>query len=170
LEQALLFWLTGLGFACSKFTIKMAILLGLATLYYPFIMIKTLYPHLLFLCLLGLFLPGKSQNTKTGTVPPRSYDIAAFYWPAYHPDKRFREISVFPDGKGEWEAIYKSKPKFAGEQLPKVPLWGYTDESDPAVMEQKIRAATDHGVNTFISTGTGMPASHSLKIASTKVF
>jgi hypothetical protein len=113
-------------------------------------MIRTLYPHLLFLCLLGLFLPGKSQNTKSGTVPPMAYDIAAFYWPAYHPDERFREINVFPDGKGEWEAIYKSKPKFAGEQLPKVPLWGYTDESDPAVMEQKIRAATDHGVNTFI--------------------
>lgn len=36
------------------------------------------------------------------------YDVAAFYWPAYHPDPRFKDIHVFPDGKGEWEAIYKA--------------------------------------------------------------
>ncbi len=104
------------------------------------------------LCLLSVslfFLPAKSQNLKGG-ARSGSYDVAAFYWPAYHPAERFREINVFPDGKGEWEAIYKSKPKFEGEQLPKVPLWGYTDESDPKVMEQKIKAATDYGVNTFI--------------------
>ena len=77
-------------------------------------------------CLISLFLfflPAKSQDPKGGDLT-RSYDVAAFYWPAYHPAERFREINVFPDGKGEWEAIYKSKPKFPGEQLPKVPLWG----------------------------------------------
>jgi len=55
------------------------------------------------------------------------YDVAAFYWPAYHPDPRFKDIHVFPDGKGEWEAIYKAKPKFAGHDVPKVPLWGYEE-------------------------------------------
>jgi hypothetical protein len=90
------------------------------------------------------------QSTSSNIAPNMEYDVAAFYWPAYHPAERFNEIAVFPDGKGEWEAVYKAKPKFQGERLPNVPLWGYTDESDPKVMEQKIEAATSHGVNTFI--------------------
>ena len=36
------------------------------------------------------------------------------------------------------------------ELFPKVPLWGYTDEADPAAMAQKIDAAADHGVDAFI--------------------
>lgn len=63
----------------------------------------------------------QAQNTKKETK--YKYDIAAFYWPAYHPDSRFNDINVFPDGKGEWEAIYKAKPKFTGHEVPKVPLW-----------------------------------------------
>jgi len=92
----------------------------------------------------------KGQSFPDKTVKSQPYDVAAFYWPAYHPAERFKEISVFPDGKGEWEAIYKSKPKFTGEQLPKIPLWGYSDESDPKVMQKKIEAATAYGVTTFI--------------------
>ena len=76
------------------------------------------------------------------------YDIAAYYWPAYHDEPRWRRF--MPDGEGEWETIKKSKPKFPGHDQPRVPQWGYLDESDPAVMEGKIDAAADHGVNTFI--------------------
>lgn len=78
------------------------------------------------------------------------YDVAAYIWPAYQPDERFKDIGVFKDGKGEWEAIYNAKPKYAGHNQPHVPVWGYTDESDPKVMEKKIDAATSHGVNVFI--------------------
>lgn len=78
------------------------------------------------------------------------YDVAAFYWPAYHPAERFKEISVFPDGKGEWEAVYKAKPKFEGHQVPKIPRWGYEDESDPKVMGKKIATAVKYGVNVMI--------------------
>ena len=104
----------------------------------------------LLLLLLVIFSGLQGQNKPGNIGKTQSIDVAAFYWPAYHPAERFREISVFPDGNGEWEAIYKSKPKFAGEQVPKVPLWGYQDESDPNVMQQKIEAATKYGVNTFI--------------------
>ena len=106
-----------------------------------------------FLAFLFIFIHSSgSYGQKVHAKKPSAsvYDVAAFYWPAYHPAERFKEISVFPDGKGEWEAIYKSKPKFDGEQLPKVPLWGYQDESDPKVMVQKIETATNYGVNTFI--------------------
>ncbi|MCE1198982.1 MAG: glycoside hydrolase family 99-like domain-containing protein [Marinilabiliales bacterium] len=100
--------------------------------------------------LLLLFIASEGHSQQRLQTSQNPCDVAAFYWPAYHPAARFRDIGVFPDGKGEWEAIYKSKPKFAGEELPRVPLWGYTDESDPKVMQQKIAAATSHGVNIFI--------------------
>jgi len=105
---------------------------------------------LILLVVLTISFRSKAQTVGNMNGKKQLYDVAAFYWPAYHPAERFKEISVFPDGKGEWEAIYKSKPKFRGEQLPKVPLWGYQDESDPKVMQQKIEAATAYGVNTFI--------------------
>jgi hypothetical protein len=105
-------------------------------------MIKLRKFPLLFILFLSIVTKG--QKITDHSVNKPAYDVAAFYWPAYHADERFKEISVFPDGKGEWEAIYKSKPKFDGEQVPKVPLWGYLDESDPKVMELKIDAATSY--------------------------
>ena len=80
----------------------------------------------------------------------QKYDIAAYIWPAYQDDPRFKEMGVFPDGKGEWEAIYKAKPKFEGHRQPRVPLWGYLDEADPKVQEKVIDTALEYGVNTFI--------------------
>lgn len=77
-----------------------------------------------------------------------SYDIAAYYWPAYHDEPRWRRF--MPEGQGEWETIRKATPKFPGHWQPRVPLWGYLDEADPRVMERKIDAAADHGVNVFI--------------------
>lgn len=99
---------------------------------------------LILLQLPMLFLISHAQSAGN------KYDIAAFYWPGYHPDPRFKDIGVFPDSKGEWEAIYKAKPKFTGHYEPEIPLWGYEDESKPEAMEKKIAAATKYGVNIFI--------------------
>ncbi len=76
------------------------------------------------------------------------YDIAAYYWPAYHDEPRWRRF--MPKGEGEWQTVRAAAPKFAGHQQPRVPAWGYEDESDPGVMERKIHAAASHGVNTFV--------------------
>lgn len=84
------------------------------------------------------------------SINKQQYDVAAYVWPAYQPEARFKDIGVFKDGKGEWEAIYNAKPKFAGHNQPHVPLWGYTNEANPRVMEKKIDAAVSHGVNVFI--------------------
>ena len=92
-------------------------------------------------CLLNVF----GQEAKK--VP---YDIAAFVWPAYFNEPRFADIGVFPDGKGEWEAIYSAKSKFQGHRQPRVPLWGYLDESEPKTQEKVIDTALEYGVNTFI--------------------
>jgi hypothetical protein len=75
--------------------------------------------------------------------------IAAYYFPNYHPnDRRNQELK----GKGwsEWELVKAARPRFQAHQQPKIPLWGYTDESDPRVMAQKIDAAFSHGLDVFI--------------------
>src|ERR1035437_9665849 len=102
---------------------------------------------LITIVLIFLIALNVQGQEKEGTY---KYDVAAFYWPAYHPDPRFKDINVFPDGKGEWEAIYKAKPKFVGHQVPKVPLWGYEDETNPVVMGKKIKTAVEYGVNVMI--------------------
>jgi hypothetical protein len=50
----------------------------------------------------------------------------------------------------EWELVRRAEPRFPGHRQPKVPAWGYEDESDPRVMERKIAAAADNGVDVFI--------------------
>ncbi len=75
-------------------------------------------------------------------------DVAAYYWPAYHDEPRWRRF--MPDGEGEWQTIRRAEPRFEGHYQPRVPAWGYEDESDPRVMARKIDAAADHGVNVLI--------------------
>jgi len=77
--------------------------------------------------------------------------VAAYYFGNYHPaDSRNEKLPGKGKDWSEWELVKAAKPRFPGHQQPHVPLWGYTDESDPAVMAQKIAAAADHGINAFI--------------------
>jgi hypothetical protein len=71
-----------------------------------------------------------------------------YYFPNYHPDPRNEKIH----GRGwtEWQLVRHATPRFPNHQQPKVPLWGYEDESKPEVMEKKIDAAADHGIDHFI--------------------
>lgn len=75
--------------------------------------------------------------------------VACYYFGNYHTGDRRNEASK---GKGwsEWELVKDARPRFPGHSQPKVPLWGYLDESDPTVMEKKIGAAADHGIDAFI--------------------
>ena len=74
--------------------------------------------------------------------------VACYYFPNYHVDPRNER----QHGKGwmEWELVKYARPRFAGHQQPKIPLWGYEDESDPAVMAKKIDVAADHNIDAFI--------------------
>jgi len=76
------------------------------------------------------------------------FEVACYYFPNYHPDPR----NALAHGPGwtEWELVRRAEPRFPGHRQPRAPLWGYEDESDPAVMARKIAAATDHGVTAFI--------------------
>ncbi len=76
------------------------------------------------------------------------YTVATYYFPNYHPDAR--NIRRYGNGWTEWELVKEARPRFEGHNQPKVPAWGYTDESDPDQMEQKINAAASHGVDAFV--------------------
>jgi len=75
--------------------------------------------------------------------------VASYYFGNYHPGDR-RNSKMKGAAWSEWELVKAAKPRFPGHQQPKVPLWGYLDESDPKVMAQKIAAAADHGIDAFI--------------------
>lgn len=75
-------------------------------------------------------------------------DVSAFYFPQWHVDPV--NETWFGSGWTEWELLKRAEPRFAGQQQPKVPLWGYLDESQPAVMARKIDAAADNGLDAFI--------------------
>ncbi len=85
--------------------------------------------------------------SRTDSGPPIT--VASYYFGQYHPNDP-RNEKVHGKGWSEWELIKAAKPRFPGHQQPKVPLWGYEDESDPTVMARKIDAAADHGINAFI--------------------
>jgi hypothetical protein len=86
------------------------------------------------------------RNLEASGEPP--YQIGAYYFPNFHVDPRNEKAH----GKGwtEWELLKRAEPRFPGHRQPKKPLWGYEDESDPAVFARKIDAAADHGLTHFL--------------------
>jgi hypothetical protein len=90
----------------------------------------------------------QQPNEKPVDYSP-GYDIAVFYFPNYHTDDS-RNESRYGKGWSEWELVKNAKPRFNGHDQPKIPIWGFTNESDPKVMEMKINAATQYGIDVFI--------------------
>lgn len=74
--------------------------------------------------------------------------VGVYYFPNYHLDKR--NAKSHGEGWTEWELVKRAEPKFEGHSQPKIPLWGYEDESDPNVMAKKIEAATSASIDSFI--------------------
>ena len=75
-------------------------------------------------------------------------EIAAYYFAQYHADPR--NDAIHYPGWSEWDLMKNARSRFPGHDQPKIPLWGYEDESDPKVMARKIDAAADHGLNGFL--------------------
>lgn len=99
-----------------------------------------------FILLLASFAFSMNGNAQKDRSP--GYTLACYYFPNYHVDKRNEAYH----GKNwtEWELLKTAKPRFAGHDQPKIPLWGYTDEADPKVMKKKINAASKYGIDVFI--------------------
>lgn len=83
--------------------------------------------------------PIQIPTDSTIVVPPGKVTVACYYFPNWGP---------LPTS--EWNTLRFAQPKFPGHLQPKVPLWGYGNENDPAVMERKIDSAADNGINAFI--------------------
>jgi hypothetical protein len=77
-----------------------------------------------------------------------TYEIAAYYYPGYHPDPR--NDTWHGQGWTEWELVKAAHPRYPGHRQPIVPAWGYFDESDPAWAAREIDLAADHGITSFI--------------------
>ena len=69
----------------------------------------------------------------------RSVTLVSYYFGNYHPGDP-RNAKTKGADWSESELVKTAKPRFPGHQQPHAPLWGYQDESDPAVMANKINA------------------------------
>jgi len=74
--------------------------------------------------------------------------IYAYYFPNWHIDPQNEKWHG--TGWTEWNVVKHATPRFEGHDQPRIPLWGYEDESDPKVMEKKIETAMAHGIDGFI--------------------
>jgi hypothetical protein len=75
--------------------------------------------------------------------------VVSYYFGNYHPGDA-RNTKTKGADWSEWELVKNAKPRFPGHQQPHVPLWGFQDEADPAVMANKINAAANYGITGFI--------------------
>ena len=89
-----------------------------------------------------------SQSDLPPAPAPRPVEVAAYYFPNYHPDPR-NDVWYGP-GWTEWELVKSARPRFPGHRQPILPTWGYFDESDPAWAASEIDLAVSHGVTTFL--------------------
>ena len=75
--------------------------------------------------------------------------VACYYFPNYHTGDPLNELNK-GEGWSEWKLVREAQPLFEVHDQPKVPLWGYTDEKNPAVMARKIEAAASHGIDVML--------------------
>ncbi len=91
---------------------------------------------------------GMRLEEENGGANYGSCRVAAYYFGDYHPDER--NFAEHGPGWTEWNLVKSATPRFPGHHQPRIPLWGYEDESDPRVFEKKIAAATAGKIDAFI--------------------
>jgi hypothetical protein len=79
---------------------------------------------------------------------PRDIQVAAYYFPHYHSDRR--NDAWHGAGWTEWELVKRARARFPGHRQPIVPAWGYFDESDPAWASREVSLASVSGVDCFL--------------------
>ncbi len=101
------------------------------------------------LLLLGFTaLHSRAADAKASPSPPGQGDhvqAVAYYFPDWsRPPGNMDRVFA------EWWYLENAIPRFSGHAQPKRPVWGYEDESDPAVMAKKTAVAADHGLSGFV--------------------
>jgi hypothetical protein len=77
-----------------------------------------------------------------------SFLTAAYYFGNFHIDPRNEK--AHGARWTEWNLVRSATPRFPGHHQPKIPLWGYADESNPGIFETKIEAAHTNHLNALI--------------------
>ena len=88
----------------------------------------------------------------------RKKEVFAIYFPSWNPDRHYGQW--YGKGFSEWELVKTTKPLFDGHEQPKVPEWGYFDESDPVWMEKQIDLAADHRQHAADASAVALLAIH----------
>lgn len=88
-----------------------------------------------------------SVSPSAESKKPDNLITAAYYFGNFHVDPRNEK--AHGNGWTEWNLVKAATPRFPGHNQPKVPQWGYADESTPEVFSQKISAAGQHGVDAL---------------------
>lgn len=96
-----------------------------------------------------MMVPALPLSAIPDSSTTKDITVACYYFGNYHPNDP-RNSKNKGAGWSEWKLTRTAPPRFANHQQPKVPLWGYEDESQPKVMSRKIAAAAAHGVDVFI--------------------
>lgn len=91
---------------------------------------------------------GGGHPTTGSSFSTAEPELAAFYFPSWHRDRR--NDSWKHPGFTEWELVRDARPRFDGHRQPLVPQWGYFDESEPAVMSRSCAVAAEHGLSAFL--------------------
>src|SRR6202041_2653654 len=74
--------------------------------------------------------------------------VAAYFFGNYYQDKRNVEAPC--PAWTEWNLVRAATPRFPAHRQPRIPFWGYEDESDPKVFEKKIAVASRSKIDAFI--------------------
>ena len=114
---------------------------------------SSLYTILMFMlilassCKIRTEIDSKEDLSKED-LSKENYWVACYYQPYYHQDPR--AVREYGMGWTGWDLVKNNRQQSGGHLKPGIPMWDYTDDSDPRDMEQKIDAAADHGVDVFI--------------------
>ncbi|MFZ2656696.1 MAG: glycoside hydrolase family 99-like domain-containing protein [Victivallales bacterium] len=90
----------------------------------------------------------KQRIKMTTCTKRKDLDVVAIYFPSWHVNDHYQ--SWYGKGFTEWDLVKTAKPLYPGHHQPKIPSWGYFDESDPEWAAKEIDLAADHGVTTFM--------------------
>ncbi len=75
------------------------------------------------------------------------YYVKTYYFPNYGRHKNPENLDNFdPFYETEWGIVSRAEPRFEGHIIAQ-PAWGYTNASDPKVMEKKIDAMVNYGID-----------------------
>lgn len=77
----------------------------------------------------------------------KDYRVFPFYFPQFYSTEE--NNTWWGDGFTDWELVKSAKPVHKHQTQPRIPLFGYYDQSKPEVIETQAKLASDYGIDGF---------------------